>query len=418
MVSALLCDDSALAAANMGSGVAMRMPSVVCITSVVALLVALASRPAAGTVSQDGRAEATISALQTEVASLETQVASENSSHSPTPIPTPTPPLADDVGLTRGNPADLGEEVVAGDVALTVVEVVWGEEAAASVKEANPYNPELPPEQEYVAIQVRARNIGSSSEPQDIYGAHQFGVTGSANVLYTLGAVAPEPELEASLLPGGEVEGWGVKRIDAEETNIELVYMGGYSYEDWRYMALEEGARLPAPAGEGADTALSSMIGAEPNDLGAQRSDPAGLGEAVVMPPYAAEVVQSVQGDEATALLIEAGSEESLDLAAGNEYVLVEVQVTYVGHGEVPVHADFYDFTVSGSANVAYSPKLNVLNFIEHMNPAGPLRDLDLFLYPGGVGDGWLLYQVKRGETNLVLGYEPTGGDTRFLAAE
>jgi hypothetical protein len=122
------------------------------------------------------------------------------------------------VGTSRTNPAGIGQEVRSGDLGITVLEVMRGQDARDSVLAANPYNPELPKDEEYVLILVRLRNTGISVGPTDnllLY--YDWGVIGSSNILRTVGAVAPYPALDTveaeTLLPGADIEGWVAKRV-------------------------------------------------------------------------------------------------------------------------------------------------------------------------------------------------------------
>jgi len=96
--------------------------------------------------AQDEDLQATIEALQTEVATLT----------SPTPAATAladsTAATGEDaaVGLSRTNPAKLGEEVLSGDLGITVLEFIRGQEAEDRVLAANETNSPLPDDQEYV----------------------------------------------------------------------------------------------------------------------------------------------------------------------------------------------------------------------------------------------------------------------------
>jgi hypothetical protein len=244
---------------------------------------------------------------------------------------------------------------------------------------------------------------------------YDWGVTGSSNVLRTVGAVAPEPRLDTieseTLLPGGEIEGWLAKRVDAGETDLEFVYLAEEP-SGWRYVALEEGARLPVQAD------ANSLVGSGPNEQGLSRDAPAKRGETVVIPPYAVEVLEYARGAQALSLLQESGASNLP--GPGNEFVLVKVGVTNAGLSEAPLYiSDYGLFRLSGSAGIIHDPVLNVLSYIRLLTPTAPLTDLGVWLYPGGTTDGWILFEIREGETDLILSLEPQNRDVaRYLALE
>lgn len=320
------------------------------------------------------------------------------------------------VGTSRTNPARIGEEVLSGDLGITVLEVKRGQGARVSVMAANPYNPELSEDEEYVLVFVRLRNAGASVGPrEDLLLYYNWGVTGSSNVPRTIGAVAPAPVLDTvkaeSLLPGAEVEGWIAKRVGVDESDLQFVFLGQQS-QDWRYIALDDSSRLPI------ESDSTPLIDVGATDVGLSRDDPATFGNIVVMPPYAVEILDSAQGTDALRLLSDLGSTELPD--QGYEFVLIWIRVTNVATSEVPVLVESYGlFRLSGSSGIIRDPELNLLSFIDVVNPAGPLTDFGEWIYPGGSIEGWTLFMVEQGENDLVLSVEPMyEDDARFIAFE
>ncbi len=129
-----------------------------------------------------------------------------------------------DLGKERNEPAPRTETVVTEDWELLITDVIRGNEAWTMVQEANQFN-EPPLEGfEYIAIKVRTRYIGTEDKAVNIDGTF-FKSTGSAGVLYDAPTIVdPLPQLDISLYPGGEFEGWIVVQASVDETNMMLVF--------------------------------------------------------------------------------------------------------------------------------------------------------------------------------------------------
>lgn len=160
---------------------------------------------------------------------------------------TPNPELSGitptDIGTSRNAPAKRGETVTTDAYEVTVVEVVRGSDAAKLVEEANEFND--PPEQgkEYVAVRLKVRYIGAD-EPDNAQGVDGslFKITGEKNVVYEKpSVVSPSPDLDATLFPGGETEGWEVFSVAENESQLTLIFepLFSLSDNDTRFLALE-----------------------------------------------------------------------------------------------------------------------------------------------------------------------------------
>ena len=126
---------------------------------------------------------------------------------------------------------------------MTVLEVLRGADAAQRIADANQFNDPAPAGEEYTLARVQARYLGSD-DPDRAVNIDQgaFQVTGAANVIYDRPAVvAPEPVLDASLFPGGQVEGWVVVQAPAGETGLTLVYEPIFEFgnDNVRFLSLE-----------------------------------------------------------------------------------------------------------------------------------------------------------------------------------
>ena len=159
----------------------------------------------------------------------------------------PDPALADvaptDAGTMRASPAALGTMVVREGWEITVLEIFRGADAAQRITEANQFNEAAPEGQEYLVARVRARSLGGD-DPDTAANIDQnaFKVTGAANVIYDRPSiVAPEPQLDAYLFPGGQVEGWVVVQAPQGETGLTLVYAPIFAFGDdkVRFLGLE-----------------------------------------------------------------------------------------------------------------------------------------------------------------------------------
>ena len=121
---------------------------------------------------------------------------------------------------------------------VTVIEVIRGDSAWQLVEEANSYNE--PPDEgmEYVAVRLLVRNISIADEARHL-ARYDFNATGSSNVLHASPSlVGPEPNLEVSLYPGGEFEGWMILQARTGESGLVAVFDASSS-QDTRYLSLE-----------------------------------------------------------------------------------------------------------------------------------------------------------------------------------
>lgn len=146
-------------------------------------------------------------------------------------------------GSTRAEPASLGATVVSEAWEVTVLEVLRGAEAAQRVAEANQFNDVAPEGQEYLVVRISARYLGGD-DPDAAASIDQnaFKVTGAANVIYDRpSVVAPAPILDATLFPGGALEGWAVVQAPAGEAGLTLVFEPLFEFGDdnLRFLGLE-----------------------------------------------------------------------------------------------------------------------------------------------------------------------------------
>lgn len=146
-----------------------------------------------------------------------------------------------DLGSERTNPAPLGETVTTDNWQVTILEAVRGDEAWAMVQEANQFND--PPDEgmEYVTVRAHVRYISTVDESASIDDFH-FKTTGSAGVLYDRPSIVdPRPQLDVTLYPGGEYEGWVALQAAQGETDLLAVFDPPFSMSSTnrRFISLE-----------------------------------------------------------------------------------------------------------------------------------------------------------------------------------
>jgi hypothetical protein len=151
-------------------------------------------------------------------------------------------PSATDVGKSKDAPAKVGEAVTTSSFQATILEVVRGADAVAKIKEANQFNEPAPAGQEFVLIKAHVRILGGES-PDTALNVDKtlFKLSGEKNVVYDLTAgVAPEPRLDATLFPGGEVEGWLVLSVAEGEQKLvaTVAPLISFTDTDTRYIGL------------------------------------------------------------------------------------------------------------------------------------------------------------------------------------
>jgi hypothetical protein len=145
-----------------------------------------------------------------------------------------------DVGNRRANAAKIGETLVIKAWEFKIVEAVRGDEAAELLKKVAVNKP-APKGQEYVAVQVRARYLGSGKPDHAEYiGGSFLKVTGEKNVVYkeVPPVVVPGPDLVATLFAGGETEGWVVLSVSKGEKGLLVIFEPPGSSNTTRYIAI------------------------------------------------------------------------------------------------------------------------------------------------------------------------------------
>ncbi len=111
------------------------------------------------------------------------------------------------------------------------------------MKDANEFNEPAPKGQEYVAVRIRIRYIGTE-EPDtlQLVDSSYLNITGEKNVVYQRQSVVPpSPALQAYLFSGGETEGYDVLTVAKGEKGLRLIFGPPFSFDgdETRFLALE-----------------------------------------------------------------------------------------------------------------------------------------------------------------------------------
>ncbi len=288
--------------------------------------------------------------------------------------PTPVSPI----GLSRADPAPLGEKVQAGPVELQVLDVLNGPDAIAAVLAASPTNVEPREGITYVVVNLSARNTGSQPLWLD---NDDFALTGDSGLVWRfLGARPPDPALDVTLQPGESTEGWVAFGIPIEESSLLLIFdsleIGG-SWAD-RVLAIQDGARIPD----------LSQRPAAPNDAGTDVTTALSIGEAAVTDQWSVELLDVVTDATAFDLVdYRAGALGVGDAtgADGSVWIALRFRIQSVMAGGELASFPANAFVLVDDAG---NPLLDVAT----LTPPWPDAAGDY--YPGAVRDGWVMFDV------------------------
>ena len=209
---------------------------------------------------------------------------------------------------------------------------------------------------------------------------------------------APEPELDAELYPGGEVEGWMVMSAIAGDSSLVLIYDESGEEDCTWFFALEEGGGIPVSPVEPCEGISATA-----------RGEPAPFGEKVCAGCWEVQMLEVVRGADAWATL-QLASDVNDPPEQGMEYVLVKLYARNTSQGDELDWVSEWDFESAGDKSIVYDTP-----FIYHL-PGPEIGDVGQF--PGGEYEGWLALQCAEGEGNLVAIFEPGYEVKAFLALE
>lgn len=290
----------------------------------------------------------------------------------------PPPPL-----MSRFDPLPAGDVAEVGGLRYQVVDLVRGEDATQRLLGAISLNQPPRAGREYVLVRVRVENPGNggAEDGQAENGADaeapsvpQLGLTGDAQVLYSNRFSGLSPFLPRTLEQGSEGEGWLTFEVAAEESGLVLAIPTPTNLDlsQSLFLALA-GSQGPRPP---------TLAPVTPNRAGANLANPAGLGEEVVTPSWAARILQIIRGEEAWER-VQAANPNNQPPPEGTEYVLARVSLSLLA-GEVaqPFRASgiFLFRVVDGRGER-----------VESFTAVAPEPRLEGAIFPGGSLEGWIV---------------------------
>lgn len=306
---------------------------------------------------------------------------------------------------SRHNPDALGTEIRVDDWAVVITDVQRGESAVQLIAETNPFNPSPEVGYTYLIATLQLTNISTDPEARSTAFALDLRVTGQRNILYSRARVVPPTPLEHDLFPGGTQVGQIVFSIPVDETNLMFCVQEIAVFRQCAaFVAIDPDATLVP------DQRLAIL---EPNQAGSQRTAPASMGELVITTDWELVVTDVVRGAAAIDL-VQAANAFNSSSDAGMEYVAVKLRARLI-NSQRPDEARTIDqlfLNITGEQNVVYERPLVV----------APAPIFDAHLFPGGIIEGWEVFQVASGEQQLLLVFEPPLAlfvrDTRFLSLQ
>lgn len=321
------------------------------------------------------------------------------------PTPVPEPSVTAQPGTSRNDPLALETGVRFETWAVTVTDVLRGEEASAQIKAANQFNEPVREGYEYILATFELENIGTDQEAQSTSFATQVRVTGDRNQVYSQSAVVAPREFEGELFPGGKTIGQKIFEVPTGETNLMFMLEELASFDQPAvFVALDRGATIDI------DPALEAL---EATDAGRTRDNAAKIGDTVTTDDWQVTVLEFKRGEEAAALAKEANQFNEV-AGADQEYVLIKVRARYIGTDDVdkPQEISGSSFKMTGEKNRVYdSPAI-----------VAPSPTLEGQLFPGGETEGWVILSVTSGEGGLRVVFEPlfsfNNDEIRYIAVE
>jgi len=308
------------------------------------------------------------------------------------------------IGTSRSNPFPRTGIISTQNWDIKVLEIKRGVGAWDDIKAANMFNEPPPKGWEYLLVKLWVKCTANDSEVHYIDSGY-FKVTGDKLIRYSSAAVVePEPQLDAKLYYGGETEGWVAFLVGKDENNLILIFddVLSFSNDNVIFIALDDNASIQVPP---------ELYDIKPTSIGTSRAGPAPFGETVTTENWQVKVVEVARGEKAWEMVQQANMFNDPP-KEGMEYVVVKIKVRYISTQDKHEYIDDSYFKTTGNANVLYD-----LPLVVEPHPA-----LDVTLYPGGEYEGWVVLQAKKGETGLMLVFEPlwdfSDRNRRFLSLE
>lgn len=143
-------------------------------------------------------------------------------------------------GKRRSDAANLSDLIVSDDWEIRITKIIRGDSAWQRIIETNQYNDPPPEGMAYLLVKIYAHYIGNDEDGAPV-SLLSIKTTGSRNVIYDSPSIVdPEPAFDATLFPGGEIEGWLALQAGEDESNLMLIFNPSYSDETKRFIHLEE----------------------------------------------------------------------------------------------------------------------------------------------------------------------------------
>ncbi len=307
-------------------------------------------------------------------------------------------------GDSRAEPAPLGEPVTAGPWRMTVLEVITGQDATDRVTGANPLND--PPRDGFTYVLIRVAAENTSARPLRLDTDDFASVGASGLVRRFVGALPPDPAVDAIVAPGATHEGWVVLGAPVDEPGLVLLYDSITLPGTWadRAFALEPDAAVPAAA---------EPVEA-PNDAGTDPSTPVGVGQPVVTADWQVKLLEVVQGDPVYDLYNGDFRVQALDRSDASDaapWLALRVEITNVRPGVTPAFLPPTAFMLVDSEGTAVPQTLT-------LTAATP--DASGSYAPGASREGWVVFEVptpyvERGETIVRFLPYRTDPDPRYF---
>jgi hypothetical protein len=137
----------------------------------------------------------------------------------------------------------------------------------------------------------------------------------------------------------------------------------------------------------------------EPTEVGATRGNPVPLGEVGTnrAGDWQARINEVYRGDEAWQRLLEANP-FNWEPEPGMEYILFNATMTYVGSATASQQVSTWDFQSTGDSGVKWP----------HVAVVHPTPELNAGVFQNGETTGWVVVQVRAGESNPIAVFQPS----------
>ena len=292
----------------------------------------------------------------------------------------------------------IGETADLGVWAITVAEVVAGDEAASLMIQTNGENPPAPDGQVYVCVRITAQNTSEQTRAIQVV---DFAGTGGDGVLRrTQAVVVPEPMLQAVVEPGASTEGWIA--ITVADPSVAALWFDspvlGGSWADGLF-ALAEGATAP----------VVEELDASDTDIGSDPGSPAAIGETVKVGGWEVTVQELIYGMD----VFDIADFRTRALGSDNSGVPRWIGIYASVRNLNPFPAFFSDigFEIADAQGEAWDHTMTL---------TAPDPDVSREYLPGAGGEGWALFEPGSYATADLIRVQPfkIGGAARFISLD